>query len=89
MVGIPMGIKCASPTFISDLFLFRYERDFTLSLSYENQANIIESIQRLNIWIFIQPFASFHHSVFIYFFSLCCFIDKLENPMWTKPTFVI
>ena len=68
MVGIPMGIKCASPTFISDLFPFRYERDFTLSLSHENRANIIESIQRLNILIFIQPFASFRHSVFNFFF---------------------
>ena len=30
---------------IADLFLFCYERDFTLSLSYENQSNIIEAFK--------------------------------------------
>ena len=42
-IGIPMGTNCAP--LVADLFLFCYERDFMKSLSRENQADIIESIQ--------------------------------------------
>ena len=41
IVGIPMGTNC-SPL-VADLFLFCYERDFMLSLSDNNQAEIIEA----------------------------------------------
>ena len=41
IVGIPMGTNCAP--LVADLFLFRYERDFMLSLSDKNQADIIEA----------------------------------------------
>ena len=41
IVGIPMGINCAP--LVADLFLFCYERDFMLSLSDNNQADIIEA----------------------------------------------
>ena len=41
IVGIPMGTNCA-PLF-ADLFLFCYERDFILSLSDNNQTDIIEA----------------------------------------------
>ena len=41
IVGIPIGTKCAP--FVADLFLFCYERDFMTSLSYGNQADIIEA----------------------------------------------
>ena len=41
IVGIPMGTICAS--LVADLFLFCYERDFMLSLSDNNQADIIEA----------------------------------------------
>ena len=41
IVGIPMGTNCAPP--IANLFLFCYERDFTTSLSNDNQADIIEA----------------------------------------------
>ena len=41
IVGIPMGTNCAP--LVADLFLFRYERDFMLSLSDNNQADIIEA----------------------------------------------
>ena len=43
IVGIPMGTKCAP--LVADLFLFCYERDFVLSLSYNtgNQTDIIEA----------------------------------------------
>ena len=40
-IGIPMGTNCAP--LVADLFLFCYERDFTKSLSRENQADIIEA----------------------------------------------
>ena len=41
-VGIPMGTNnCAS--LVADLFLFCYERNFMLSLSDNNQADIIEA----------------------------------------------
>ena len=41
IVGIPMVTHCAP--LVADLFLFCYERDFMLSLSDNNQADIIES----------------------------------------------
>ena len=40
-VGIPMGTNCAP--LVADLSLFCYERDFMLSLSDNNQADIIEA----------------------------------------------
>ena len=41
IVGIPMGTNCAP--LVADLILFCYERDFMLSLSDNNQADIIEA----------------------------------------------
>ena len=41
IVGIPMGTNCAP--LVADLFLFCYERDFMLSLSDNNQSDIIEA----------------------------------------------
>ena len=41
IVGIPMGTSCAP--FVADLILFCYERDFMLSLSDNNQTDIIEA----------------------------------------------
>ena len=40
-VVIPMGTNCAP--LVADLFLFCYERDFMLSLSDNNQSDIIEA----------------------------------------------
>ena len=40
IVGIPMGTNCAP--LVADLFLFCYERLFMLSLSDNNQTDIIE-----------------------------------------------
>ena len=41
IVGIPMGTNCAP--LVADLFLFCYERNFMLSLSNNNQTDIIEA----------------------------------------------
>ena len=41
IVGIPMGTNCAP--LVADLFLFRYERDFMLSLTDNIQTDIIEA----------------------------------------------
>ena len=41
IVGIPMGTNCAP--LVADLFLFCCERDFMLSLSDNNQTDIIEA----------------------------------------------
>ena len=41
IVGIPMSTNCAP--LVADLFLFCYERDFMLSLSDNNQTDIIEA----------------------------------------------
>ena len=41
IVGIPMGTNCAP--LVADLFLFCYERDLMMSLSVENQSEIIEA----------------------------------------------
>ena len=41
IVGIPMSTNCAP--LVADLFLFCYERDFMLSLSEDNQSDVIEA----------------------------------------------
>ena len=41
IVGIPMGTNCAP--LVADLFLFWNERDFMLSLSEDNQSDVIEA----------------------------------------------
>ena len=41
IVGIPMGTYCAP--LVATLFLFCYERDFMLSLSEDNQPDVIEA----------------------------------------------
>ena len=41
IVGIPLGTNCVP--LVADLFLFCYERDFVMSLSVENQSEIIEA----------------------------------------------
>ena len=41
VVGIPMGTNCAP--LVADLFLFCYERDFMMSLSYDKQADVIDA----------------------------------------------
>ena len=41
IVGIPMGTYCAP--LVADLFLVYYERDFILSLSDDNQSEVIEA----------------------------------------------
>ena len=41
IVGIPMGTNCAP--LVAELLLFCYERDFMLSLSDNNQTDIIEA----------------------------------------------
>ena len=44
-----MGTTCAP--LVADLFLFCYERDFILSLSDNNQTNIIEAFDSTSIYI--------------------------------------
>ena len=41
IVGIPMGTYCAP--LVADICLFCFERDFMLSLSEENQSNVLEA----------------------------------------------
>ena len=43
IVGIPIGTNCVP--LVADLFLFCDARDFTLSLSDNNQSNIIEAFK--------------------------------------------
>ena len=49
IVGIPMGNNCAP--LVADLFLFCYERDFMLSLSDNNQADVIESFSSISRYL--------------------------------------
>ena len=44
IVGIPMGTNCAP--LVANLFLFCYERDFMMSLSVENQSEILKRLAR-------------------------------------------
>ena len=45
-VGIPMGTNCAP--LVADLLLFCHERNFMLSLSDNNQTDIIEALTPLS-----------------------------------------
>ena len=49
IVGIPMGTNCAP--LVADLFLFCYERDFMMSLSVENQSEIIEAFSSTSSYL--------------------------------------
>ena len=50
VVGIPMGTNCAP--LVANLFLFRYERDFMMSLFDDKQADVIDEFLTLHpdIW---------------------------------------
>ena len=48
IVGIPMGIHCAP--LVADVFLFCYERDYILSLSDNDQTDIIEDFNSTSIY---------------------------------------
>ena len=48
-VGIPMGTNCAP--LVADLLLFCYERDFMLSLSDNNQTDIIEAFNSISRYL--------------------------------------
>ena len=52
IVGIPMGTNCAP--FVADLFLFWYERDFMLSLSEDNQSDVIEAFNSTSLYLPIE-----------------------------------
>ena len=49
IVGIPMGTNCAP--LVVDLFLLCYERDFMMSLSVENQSEIIEAFSSISRYL--------------------------------------
>ena len=49
IVGIPMDTNCVP--LIADLFLFCYETDFMLSLSEDNQSDVIEAFNLLETWM--------------------------------------
>ena len=49
IVGIPMGTNCAPLE--ADLFLFCYERDFILSLSEDNQSDVIEAFNYISRYL--------------------------------------
>ena len=49
VVGIPMGTNCAH--LVADLILLCYERDFMLSLSDNNQTDIIEAFNSTSIYL--------------------------------------
>ena len=46
VVGIPLGTNCAP--LVADLFLFRYERDFMMSISDNKQADVTDAFP--DIW---------------------------------------
>ena len=46
IIGIHMGTNCAP--LVADLFLFCYERDFMLSLSDKNQADVVEAFLKIS-----------------------------------------
>ena len=76
IVVIPMGTNC-SP-FVADLFLFCYQRDVMISLSNDNQADIIEALNSTSRYLddilnidnpyfeeMVNQRTSFHKGVFL------------------------
>ena len=49
IVGIPMGANYAP--LVATLFLFYYERDFMLSLSDDNQSEVIEAFNSTSLYL--------------------------------------
>ena len=49
VVGIPMCTNCAP--LVADLFLFCYERDFMMSLSDDNQADVIDAFKNTSRYL--------------------------------------
>ena len=49
IVGIPMGTNC--DPLVVDLFLLCYERDFMLSLSDNNQADVVETYNSISRYL--------------------------------------
>ena len=49
VVGIPMGTNCAP--LVADLFLYCYERDFMLSLSPDNQNDVIDAFNQTSRYL--------------------------------------
>ena len=60
IVGIPMGTNCAPP--VADLFLFCYERDIMLSLSGDNQSEVIEAFNSTSRYL--DDLLNIHNSFF-------------------------
>ena len=50
-MGITMGTNCA--VLIADLFLFRYERDFMMSLSADKDVKIIEAFNSTSRYLLV------------------------------------
>ena len=62
-----MGTNCAP--LVADLFLFCYERDFIISLSNDNQADIIEAVNSTSMgrrFTFYSPYTDIHNSILGY-----------------------
>ena len=49
VVGIPMDTNCAP--LVADLFLFYYERDFMMSLSDDEQADVIDALNNTSRYL--------------------------------------
>ena len=49
IVSIPMGTNCAA--LVAHLFLYCYERDFMLSLSDDNQSEVIEAFNSTSLYL--------------------------------------
>ena len=51
IIGIPKGTNCAP--LVADLFFICYERDFMLSLSDNNQADVVEVFNSTSIYMYL------------------------------------
>ena len=67
-----MGTKCAP--LVADLFLFCYERDFMLSLSDDNQSEVIEAFNSTSRYLYFYGI-----SVFLWLFTLYINIKISKN----------
>ena len=50
IIGITVGTNCAP--LVADLFLFCYERGFMLSLSEDNQSDVIEAFNSTSRYLY-------------------------------------
>ena len=88
IVGITMGTNCAS--LVADLLLFCYKRDFMLSFSDNNQADVVEAFNPTSIYLddLLNVDNTYFEQMVSQIYPTELHLNK-ANPLILKPLFVL